>query len=192
MIVRMYNLQSHEKRIFYLTGGIVAAWVLIIGLLIYPRYLAITKINREITEMRQQLELKYEKTKRLHKSQINLASAQALVLQNDELFLKKGDELGLIVALEALADKHRLEQKINLGSAPRSVKPGLAAFDLNVSVAGGFVGLLDYFYDLENVFLPVVAVSDFNFGNDRNVLRQSGAVSGRLNLNFNAEVYVRD
>lgn len=188
----MPDFQSHEKKIFYLTGGIAVVWVLIVGLLIYPRYLAITKINSEITDLRTQLELKYEKTKRLHKSQINLASAQALVSQQDNLFLKKGEELKLIVALEGLAEKYKLNQKINLSPTPRTVKPKLSAFELSVSVAGDFSSLKGYFYDLESEFEPVVVISGFNLGTGANSLLKEGTKGGELNLNFKAEVYVRD
>lgn len=188
----MYNLQAHEKNIFYLTGGIALAWILIVGLLIYPRYRAISKINSEITEMRTQLELKYEKTKRLHRSKINLSSAQALVNQYNDLFLKKGEELKLIVALEALAEKYQLSQKISLSPSPRAVTPKLSAFDLSVSVTGDFSNLLNYFDDLENEFVPVAVVTGFNFGTGANGLRKEAVKSGELNLSYKAEVYVRD
>lgn len=188
----MYNLQSHEKKIFYLTGGFVLAWVLIIGLLIYPRYRAITKINGEISELRAQLELKYEKTKRLHRSKINLASAQDLISQYQELFLKKGDELKLIVALETLAEKHHLNQKINMSPEPRVVTKKLSAFDLNVSVSGNFSDLLAYLYDLERKFEPAAAVSGFSFVVGANGLRQEEAKDNNLSLRYKAEVYVHD
>lgn len=189
----MYNLQSHEKRIFYLTGGFVLAWVLIIGLLIYPRYRAITKINSEINELRAQLELKYEKTKRLHRSKINLASAQDLANKYQNLFLRKGDELKLIVALESLAEKHGLKQKINMSPEPRLVTKKLFAFDLNVSVSGNLFDMLAYLHDLERKFEPVAAVRGFSFTVGVNDLRQKEInKDNSLSLRYQAEVYVRD
>jgi cell division protein FtsL len=176
------TFELHEKRTIYITAAIGIVLLLVGGLAIFPKYRAISRVNKSITEARTQLELKYEKTKRLHKSQISLAAVQKIVDVAYGRLLKRGQELQFILALEDLAERLNLSQNLNLAPTPRRLQKGLAAFGLDISVTGHFRNLLEYLEALEKNQYPM-SVADLEFSSsDKNVLTAT----------IKAEVYVED
>lgn len=176
------TFELHEKKAIYITAAVGATLLLVGGLVIFPKYRAISRVNQSITEARTQLELKYEKTKRLHKSQISLAAVQKIVDAAYARLLKQGQELQFILALENLAERLNLSQNLNLASTPRHLQKGLAALDLDISVTGNFRDLLEYLEALERNRYPVSVVDLELSSGDKNI----------LTLTIKAEVYVED
>lgn len=183
-------LESHEKKLIYITAGIAVVLFLIVGLVIYPRYRAIVQTNRQITEMRVKLETEYAKSKMLHRSQVNLAVAQKLAKEVNESILKNGEELKFIVGMENLADKLSIAQKLSLGSGLRTVRPGLSAIELNITAGGDLKKILQYIEELENsAYLLSVLSLNFNTGGP-SWLGVKGA-EGAVTVVIKAEIYVQ-
>ena len=186
-------LETHEKKVIYITAAVGALLLLIIVLMIYPKYNSIVRVNQSITNARMQLELRYEKTKRLHRSQISLSTVQKLV---DEIYgrlLKKGEELQFILAMEGLAEKLQVKQSLVLGPAPRHIQKNLAAFSLDISAAGNFPNLMEYLEALEKNQYPLTILY-FNFAGaeEKSAVAPEVGVQRPITLTIKAEVYVQD
>lgn len=185
-------LETQEKKVIYITTIVGSLLLLVIALIIYPKHNSIVRINQAITGARTQLELRYEKTKRLHKSQINLSAVQQLVDVIYGRLLKKGEELQFIMAMEALADKLQLKQALILGPAPRQIQKDLAAFTLDISVTGSFQNLMEYVEALEKNQYPLTILY-FNFTGAESSAAAPGVGAQRpITLTIKAEVYVQD
>lgn len=186
-------LETHEKKVIYITAATGSLLLLIAVLMIYPKYSSIVRVNQSITGARTQLELRYEKTKRLHRSQIKLSTVQQLVDEIYSRLLKKGEELQFILAMEALAEKLQLKQSLVLGLAPRRIQKDLAAFTLDISVTGKFQNLMEYVEALEKNQYPLTILS-FNFAGVEEKLTavpEAGAQRS-ITLTIKADVYVQD
>lgn len=182
----------HEKRVIYVTAAVGVLLLLITILIIYPKYSSIVQVNQSITDARTQLELRYEKTKRLHKSQINLFTVQQLVDKVYGRLLKKGEELQFILAMESLAERLQLKQALVLGPAPRHIQKNLAAFSLDISATGNFQNLMEYMEALEKNQYPL-AILYFNFaGPEASAAAPEAGVQRLITLTIKAEVYVQD
>jgi len=142
-------LQSHEKKLIYLTLSILASLLLVGGLIIYPQFRAIQKMNQQIFEMRQDLETKYERSRYLHRSQHFLVSAKQLVRDLQELFLKNGAEIDFISFLEELAEKNSLEQKLTISPPVKETGDEFSRINLRVTARGDFKNLMNYLSALE-------------------------------------------
>lgn len=118
-------------------------------LIIYPKYLEINKLNRDIFKLREGLEIKYEQAKRLRKSQISLAASKKISEKLDGRILKKGDEVKLISFLENAAEKIGLKQEIHLAPGYKKINEDLSTIDLNIEAAGTYLKLLGYLNTLE-------------------------------------------
>ena len=138
----MFHIQ--EKKVIILISSVVLVFLLIGGLIIYPQYFKIKETNNQITELRQQLETKYERAKQYHKSQTNLAAAKKLSESLNSRFLKKGEEIKLITLLEGKADNLNLKQQLNLNSTYAPLTNNLYSIDLEISVAGDYKKVMDF------------------------------------------------
>ncbi len=173
--------QSHEKKLIYFTLAILAFFLLIGALIIYPQFRKIQKINQQIFETRSALEVKYEKTRRLHKSQVRLAEAKKIASDLRSGFIKFGDEIKFISALENLADKYGLDQKLNLSSVSREIGPGLNKVELQIIAKGEFLKLAEYLSAL-NRHEFLVSISEVSFTRDS---------PSSLTLSLKANIYVQ-
>jgi cell division protein FtsL len=183
-------LESHEKKLIYITAGIALAILLVVGLVIYPRYRAIVQANQQITEMRTKLETEYAKSKMLHRSQVNLSVAQKIAKDINASFLKKGEELKFIVEMENLAEKMAVAQKLSLGSSLRTVRPGLSAVDLNITAGGDLKNILKYIEELENSAYPL-SILALNFNTGGPSWLASKGEPGVVTVVIKAEIYVQ-
>lgn len=175
--------QIHEKKIIGFTLGLAGLFLMVGAAVIYPQYREIKKINQEIFTIRTTLEKKYEATKQMHKSQINLTTAEKISAELDSLFVKKGEEIKIVKALERLAEQLSLEQNLSLSSAANKVNDNLSDLDLQITVTGNFQNLMKYLEALEkNNYL--FAITDVNV-NSKNE-------PSSLLLSLKAKIYVQN
>ncbi|MEK9183339.1 MAG: hypothetical protein AAB849_02410 [Patescibacteria group bacterium] len=174
--------QSHEKKLIYITGGILVFFFLISGLIIFPQYRSIQQMNRQILELRTSLEAKYEKTRYLHKSQNILALAKQTTEELKLLFIKNGEEIKFISYLENLADKFSISQKINISRANKMKGVDADKIDLQIDAQGEFVNLLSYLDALERSDY-LISILEINLSRD---------ASYSINMTLKAEVYVQN
>lgn len=125
-------------------------FLLIFSLIIFPNYRSIKKINQQIADLRSNLEIKYERAKHLHQSQVHLADVQKITKEWNKKFLKKGDEIKLITSLENLAEELNLQQTLSLGSVYQPLKNGFLSLDLNSTISGEYKNILRYIDTLQN------------------------------------------
>ncbi len=159
-------LQSHEKKLIYLTLSILASFLLVGGLVIYPQYRAIQKTNQQIFVIRQDLETKYERSRYLHRSQHFLVTAKQLVSDQQKLFLKNGAEIDFISFLEGLADKNSLEQKLTISSPTKEAGDEFSKINLQVTARGDFRNLMNYLSALEHGRF-LATISEIRFTGDQ-------------------------
>lgn len=174
--------QSHEKKLIYITLGILAFFFLVSSLIIFPQYRSIQKMNRDILELRTSLETKYEKTRYLHKSQNLLALTKQTVAELSSLFIKKGEEISFISYLEDLADKFSIKQKINISRADKTKNTDIDKIDLQIDAQGDFAELLSYVTALERSDY-LISISEVNLSRDASFL---------INMTIKAEIYVQN
>lgn len=174
--------QTHEKKLIYFTLGIAILFLIVDATIIYPQYREIEKINWEIFTIRTALEKKYETTKQMHKSQINLTTAKKISLDLQSLFIKKGEEIKIVTALENLAEQFSLKQNLSVRSTANRVNENLSEVDLEITVTGDFQNLMQYLETLEkNDYLFALANVSLNSGNGPTLL-----------LSLKAKIYVQN
>lgn len=175
--------QVHEKKLIYFTLGVAGLFLIVGATIIYPQYRGIEKINQEILAVHKTLEQKFETTKQMHKSQINLIAAKKIGAELQLLFVKKGEEIKLVTALERLAEQLCLEQNLSLSSTANKVSEHLSDFDLQITVVGNFQNLMKYLEALEkNDYLFAITGVSLNSKN--------GPAS--LLLSLKAKIYVQN
>ncbi len=137
------------------TVGIFAGIILLIVLgVIIPTARYITRLNNETTDLKDYLERKYENTTHLRSSIKQIEEIKQVVNEYPQYFFKHGDELSLITALENIATKNKVAQKIENSNLDQK------ATDLvrvSLSVNGRYENTLKYLSDLEklNYFINV-------------------------------------
>lgn len=175
--------QMHEKKLICFTLGIAGLFLIVGTTIIYPQYREIEKINQEISTIRTALEKKYETAKQMHKSQINLTAAKKISAELQSLFVKKGEEIKIVTALERLAEQLSLEQKLSLSPAANKLNDDLSDLDLQIAVTGNFQNLMKYLESLEK--------NDYLFAiTDVNLSSKNGPSS--LLLSLKAKIYVQN
>lgn len=174
--------QSHEKKLIYFTLAILFFFLLVGSFIIIPQYRSIKKMNQSIFELRSTLETKYEKTRRLHKSQLKLVEARQTASDLQSLFIKSGEEINFISSLENLADKFSLEQKLSLSPIYKETGTELNKMNLQITAKGEFKNLMAYFSELDR-HAYLISVSEINL---------SRGTASALILSLKAHVYVRD
>lgn len=174
--------QTHEKKLIYITLGILLFFFLVSFLVIYPQYRSIQKMNSYILELRTSLELKYEKVRYLHKSQNILALAKQTSTELKSLFIKSGEEISFISYLEDLADKFSIKQKINIARADKTKNQDIDKIDLQIDAQGDFINLLSYLSAIEHSEY-LISISEVNLSRDSSFL---------INMTLKADVYVKN
>ena len=174
--------QTHEKKLIYITLGILLFFFLVSFLVIYPQYRSIQKMNSYILKLRTDLELKYEKVRYLHKSQNTLALAKQTATELKSLFIKSGEEISFISYLEDLADKFSIKQKINIARADKTKNEDIDKIDLQIDAQGDFVNLLSYLSAIEHSNY-LISISEVNLSRDSSFL---------INMSLKADVYVKN
>lgn len=174
--------QSHEKKLIYITLGILTFFFLVSGLIIFPQYRGIQKMNQQILDLRTSLEAKYEKTRYLHKSQNLLALAKKTTTELKSLFIKNGEEISFISYLEDLADKFLIKQKISISRVDKTKNEDIGKIDLQIDAQGEFANLLSYLTALEHSGY-LISISTINLNRDASFL---------INMTVKAEIYVQN
>lgn len=137
------------------TVGIFAGIILLIVLgVIVPTAQYITRLNNETTTLKDYLERKYETTTHLRSSIKQIEEVKQVVSEYPQYFFRPGDELALITALENIATKNKVIQKIENSNLDQK-SAGLVRVSLSVN--GQYGKTLSYLSDLEklNYFINI-------------------------------------
>lgn len=181
-----------EKKIICLSLAAGIAFLLISGLLIFPNYQKIKEVNKQIFDLRSQLEIKYKSAKQIHKNQVKFSEIKKLVAQYENKFLKKNGELSLITLLENRAEKFNLAQDINLNPELLASKKELSMFELDIRLTGELQNIMRYLESL-NKDSYFISLTDLNFTKGGPLKLKDQKKSGNpITLNLQTKVYVQE
>lgn len=145
---------SIEKQTI-VTVGIFSGVILLVVLgVIIPTAQYIKRLNDETTTLKNYLERKYESTTNLRSSIKKIEEIKLAVNEYPQYFFKPGDELVLITALEDIANKNKVTQKIENSNLDQKASNSIR---VSLSVNGEYEKTLKYLSDLEklNYFINV-------------------------------------
>jgi len=181
-----------EKKIIFLSVSATLLLLLLVFIVILPGYNKITTTNKQIYEMRTQLETKYLEAKLIHKSQIKIDEAEKLMQTLEKNFLPKGNELTLITFLENLSEKNSLKQVLTLNPEKLMDKFNYPYLELNAVLTGELSSLMIYLDEIakSNYY---IYVTDLNFVKGGSIeLATQQKVLNPVTLNIKALVYVQN
>lgn len=165
-----------RHRAIGITAIALTAALLILVTLIVPIVLGIVRTSAEIRDLRAELFVKKQATKEIRVALEQFRAAKAEVQTLETIFLKPGEELRLITALEGVADATAVSQRIEL--APGTV-PGkdFKILPVTITLRGNALSILRYLSLLPTLPLAVT-VNSTSVGSDG-----SGAVTATLRAN---------
>lgn len=142
-----------EKKIIATVIALAAAATVIVAAVILPTVHYIKELDRETYELRVYLEKKYERSLNVRSTLNQTDAIKAELARLPDRLFREGNELDLIMRLEAIAAKNSVAQKItgsNLDNvADRRIRISLA-------VAGDYQNTLNYLADIENELYFIV------------------------------------
>lgn len=189
----MFHLQ--EKKFIYLIGGTFLFFIMIAGLIIFPQYQGIKKINEEIVSLRTDLEAKYERAKQFHRSQTHLSEAKKVAEELDKKILKKNQEINFITLLENKSDSLKLKQSLNLSTNYTTLSNNLYTLDLDITVIGDYPKILEYLdYLQKNTYFLNINQLTFSKGAPNSFIPTSlnKSTSTPVTLDIKTSVYVEE
>jgi Tfp pilus assembly protein PilO len=145
------NTEKQTIVVVSIFSGIIL--LIVLGIIV-PTAQYIKHLNDETTTLKNYLEKKYETTANLRSSIKKIEEIKMAVNEYSQYFFKSGDELSLITALENIAAKNKVTQKIENSNLDQKAS-GL--IKVSLSVNGEYEKTLKYLSDLEklNYFINV-------------------------------------
>ena len=170
-------LHIHEKKIVYFSAGVITALLLMIGFIAYPNINRLLELNQEITNLKNQLELKSPRQFALVKPSRGEKAAKKIIETDKNIFINQGAEFDLINELEGLASTLAVKLEINLDNKENSVNDSIYFLNLNLRAGGQTANLLTFLNRLEKI-RTAIALTDLNFSNagSANLLTAKGKI----------------
>ena len=183
---------SLKKKLIAISVIFIAAIFGIIYLIIIPTINGINQIKTKVEKQLTEAEKKYIKGQSLKELKENLEKINPELKMLNKSFVIKGQELSFITALEELACKNNVQQKINI-SAFKNLDDSktFQKIPLNLSAQGNFSNLMNYLIDLESLSyyvnintLELPLSSAKSFAANRGMDQPSG-----INIAISADTY---
>lgn len=174
-----------EKQTIVTVGVFSFIILLIVVGVIVPTAGYIKKLNDETTNLKNYLEKKYESTVHLKSSIKKIEEIKSIVDEYPNYFFKPGDELALITALENIATKNKVTQKVENSNLDQKTNDWVK---MTLSVSGGYDNVLKYMADLEQLkyFINIEKIQLTSGGTKPNEIVSSTPT----NLYFGLNIYV--
>lgn len=187
---------SLKQKIIITNIGILLILFLIFGLIIIPAGKQILDLRNNIKQIENDLEQRYEQTKKLKKSLQELDTIRAQTAELRSTIPKIGDELMIITTLENIARQHNIEQNLSLNlineslsKNPKSLHKALPNhYRLSFLNNGLMIDHLLYLRALEKLPFYVI-IDSLNF--DKRQGTKIGETSP-LTLRLEAIIYVEN
>lgn len=169
-----------RHRTIAITAVALTAAVIILAILIIPIVADIVRTSAGIRDLRTELLVKKQSTKEIRVALERFRAAKAEVQTMETIFLKPGEELRLITALEGVADATAVSQGIDL--AP-STLPGndFKILPAAITLQGNALSVLRYLSLLPTLPAAVTV----------NAVSMNSAGSGNITATLRANAYVR-
>ena len=141
--------------IVLILSGIISYFIVL------PTINDIKKISNDVYLERLDLEKKYLKGQLLKKTMEDFEKIQPEKEKLISIFIKEGEELKFITALEKLSSEYELEQELKLGSKQDLGSSIYYALPLEIIIKGKLIDTLKYLRDLErlNYYYNINAVT---------------------------------
>jgi Tfp pilus assembly protein PilO len=182
----MKSMHLNIEKQTIVTVGIFSGIILLIVLgIIIPTARYITRLNNETATLKEYLERKYEATTHLRSSIKQIEEIKLAVNEYPKYFFKPGDELALITALENIANKNKVTQRIENSNLDQKASESIK---VSLSVNGKYEKTLNYLSDLEklNYFINIEKIQLTSAG-----LKPGESASSTLaNLYLDFSLYV--
>lgn len=176
------NIEKQTIVIVSVFSGIIL--LIVVGVII-PTTQYIKRLNDETTTLKNYLEKKYETTAHLRSSVKQIEEIKLAVTEYPQYLFKPGDELILITALENIANKNKVTQKIESSNLDQKASD---LIKVSLSVNGKYENTLKYLSDLEksNYFINIEKIQLTNAGTKPG----ESTSSTPTNLYLNFSLYV--
>lgn len=158
---------------------LVVCAAIILGVIL-PVVRKIRALNSQTAQIRAYLEQKYENTRHLRATKQKIEDIKAGAEQYPNFLFKAGNELTLITALEDIAAKNKIKQKIENSNLDKITNQQIR---LSINAEGSYLNLLNYLADIENVNYFLNA-RQFNFTPGANAADKNSPASLRLELSL--------
>jgi len=192
-------ISSKNKKInflyrIYISIGIFGFTILLIFYAIaLPTINEIEQLNKDILNQKIELEKKINREK--NKTQLieNIKKIEPEISLLDDIFLNSNKELEFITILEGIANKHKVEQTINLSLTTTKQTSLHKVIILNVSVEGRYFDVLEYLKSIEslkhyiNIYSLNINLQGPNIKNNTKSIKNVGQQEAKLN--FEAETF---
>lgn len=149
MITNFYKNFKLKNKIILLNIVIAVIIVFVLYFIIIPNVEIIKKIQFDIQSQLIELENKYKKSQSLRQVSDNLKQIEPQISLLDQVYIKQDQELLFITALEDLATKNHITQKLNLGNVKVNTTPQKSILQINTQ--GNFVDQIGYLRGLESL-----------------------------------------
>ncbi len=139
---------SLEKKIISLVAGFALLSLVLIFGIIWPTITRIRELERETYNLRVYLEKRYQKTINLRSSLKKIEQIKSETRIFPEHLFRAGEELKLITALEGIAAKNMVTQRIISSNVDKITNQRL---NISLGISGAYHNVLRYLTDLENM-----------------------------------------
>ncbi|HOY56255.1 MAG TPA: hypothetical protein PLH37_02410 [bacterium] len=175
-----------------LLAGSLLALLIIFFITVIPSVKKIILLNNRIFEERKQLEEIYLKGQSLTEAKEKYTAVKKETTQLDDVFITKGNELGLITALEKIADNNKVIQNLDIDNKKTDPQTKIL---ISLEVRGTYRNLLNYLQAIEalNLYFNIENGSFANFAsNTQNNDNKNISLEPTLTLRLGGYVYYRD
>ena len=155
---------------------------LIIYFVILPTINDIKTINQAVYNEKLDLEKKYLRGQLLRKTIEDFEKIKPEQDKINSIFIKQGNELEFITALENIAANYNLEQKLSLRSDLPADSGIYYPLPLEISIRGNFINILKYLNDLEKL--------DYYFNIAELAVTAGQATENFTDTKLNGEIYM--
>lgn len=181
-----------KKKLFIINGILLAAVGAIIYFVVVPSLKEIKRMQADIEAQRTDLEEKYQKGQSLKKLTESLEAIEPKLERLDQVFINQNRELEFITALEDIAGKQGVDQKITLGKIQPAKNKDYQKMPITISAGGRYADLIRYLLALEssNYYINISSIEIAGGGpRQPNSVADGAAQDGQLGLAIQAETY---
>jgi len=186
MVLAKFVKLDLKKKIGLSIGGFVLLIFFIIYFVIFPSISDIRNMKNEIEAQRIDLEIKYQKGQSLRKMAEKLKKAEEKISLLDQIFVNENDSLNFVTAIENVAGRNGVNQKIDLLASAADNKGLFRTVPLQLISRGNFGSQLDYLVGLETMSY-YINIKSLELSSES----RSGEGDSSTNLFISADTYWR-
>jgi len=147
-------MTSHKKKIFIIILLFFAVSFLIEFFIVLPTLQDIKKINSDIQNERESLEIKFQQGQFIKSMLSEYKTIEPRKQELDQAFIKDGAELGFVTELEQIAQKYNLDpsfNKLDDKNIKENKKDPFVNMPLSIKLDGDFNQLLLFLSGIESL-----------------------------------------